>query len=385
MLRLSRTIGVGYLGLCLVTALATVVFGPLGYAPLPVLPAAARPPIALTVWYSTEKRDWLEEATRRFAATNPTVAGRPVQVTLRGMGSGEMADRVARRDWGSAPPAAISPASSVWLEKLRPGDVAADDARPLVLTPLVLVGWEDRSRALWPDGPRQFWQDLHDAIANPQGWSAIPGGQAAWGPVKLGQTSPATSNSGAQALYLMAHGFFQRPPATADASDQAFLRWLGEVQAGVPERVDSTGTLMDDLVRIGPSKYDFALVYENLALERLDAARQRHGQSLRIFYPPATLLSDHPYAPLRGDWVTRDQQAAAERFRDFLVARPQQELALQYGFRPSDPNIALTGGQSPFAAHAAEGARADLPPLAPNPSAAVMDALIDAWRRLMNK
>ena len=38
------------------------------------------------------------------------------------------------------------------------------------------------------------------------------------------------------------------------------------------------------------------------------------------------------------DWV---QTEAAEIFRDYLLDRPQQLRALQYGFRPADPSIPL--------------------------------------------
>ncbi|NJL33128.1 MAG: hypothetical protein HC893_03855 [Chloroflexaceae bacterium] len=35
-------------------------------------------PVTISVVYGTEKREWLEDAAARFAATNPTVNGRQV-------------------------------------------------------------------------------------------------------------------------------------------------------------------------------------------------------------------------------------------------------------------------------------------------------------------
>jgi Ca-activated chloride channel homolog len=52
-------------------------------------------------------------------------------------------------------------------------------------------------------------------------------------------------------------------------------------------------------------------------------------------------VSDHPFVILNAPWVDANLRAAAEAYRDFLLARPQQERALQLGFRPADPQIAL--------------------------------------------
>ena len=65
---------------------AVVPRGPLGYAPFPIVRGPERPPIVVTIWYGTEKKDWLEEARSRFAATNPTYGGRPIQIQLKATG-----------------------------------------------------------------------------------------------------------------------------------------------------------------------------------------------------------------------------------------------------------------------------------------------------------
>ncbi|MFN2185992.1 MAG: hypothetical protein ACK2UU_18575, partial [Anaerolineae bacterium] len=50
----------------------------------------------------------------------------------------------------------------------------------------------------------------------------------------------------------------------------------------------------------------------------------------------------HPYAILNAPWVTAEQQSAAEDFQAFLLDRPQQQRAIELGFRPADINIPLT-------------------------------------------
>lgn len=384
MLRLSRIIAIGYIAICLVTLALTALLGPLGYAPFPLIPAPARPPIVVTIWYSTEKREWLEAAKQQFEATTPTSGGRPIQVQLKGLGSAEIVQRAASQDWRSdAPPTVISPASAMWLgmEQLPVAASGAEAPQPLVSSPLVVVGWEDRGKALWPNGPQRFWNDLHDAILDPAFWKAR--GKEIWGPVKFGHTSPLTSNSGAQMLLQLAYAYHNKSDGltSADINDPEFAQWLGEIESGVPNVGDSTGTFMNDIVAKGPAEYNFGVVYENLALRSMDAAQQRQGQPLHIYYAPATLASDHPFAILNGGWTKPEERAAAVVFRDFLLARSMQQLALQYGFRPTDPNVAITSDQAdnPFTKYASNGIQIALPPPAGIPSPEVVNSLLELW------
>jgi hypothetical protein len=386
MLRLSRIIATGYIVICLVALALSALIGPLGYAPFPLVRAPARPPITVTIWYSTEKREWLEAAKRKFDETDPTLGGRPIQVTLKGLGSPEIAQRVANQEWrGETPPTAISPASSMWLSMFSVpiATAGAEAAQSLVISPLVVVGWEDRAQVLWPNGPKDFWHDLHDALANEGGWKAL-GGNENWGPVKFGHTSPLTSNSGAQTLILLAYAFHNKSSGltSADIDSPEFARWLAEFESGVARPLgNTTGTFMNDIVVKGPSQYNFGVVYENLALRNMDAAKQRQNQSLRIYYPPATLLGDHPFAVPEGDWATPEERAAGIVFRDFLRSNAIQQLALQYGFRPADPNVAITSDDpsNPFKKYAANGVQVAIAQQAEVPSNEVVNSLLQLW------
>ena len=377
MQRLSRIVAIVYIAICLLTLAGAAFVGPLGYAPFPLVRGPDRPPIVVTLWYGTEKKEWLEEARGRFAATSPTCGGRPIQVQLKGLGSREMAERVARQSWGSdAPPTALSPASGFWLDMA--GVQAAEAPRPLALSPLVVVGWAERAQVLWPNGPRDMWRELHDAIAKPS-WKDL-GGSASWGPVKLGHTRPTTSNSGAQALLLMAYGFYGKTGglSAADVANPEFQQWLKQIEGGVSSFGDSTGTFMDDMIRFGPAKYDFGVVYENLALRGIAGAQGR----LRVYYPPATLLSDHPFVTLQGAWVKPEERAAADQFRDFLLSRPIQELALQYGFRPADSSVSVQSSDpnNPFNKYAQSGVQVAIAGQVETPPPDVIGALLDLWR-----
>jgi len=386
MQRLARIIAFGYIAICLAVLGGSLVAGPLGYAPFPLVKASVRAPVVLTIWYGSEKQEWLEAARQRFEATQPTVNGRAIQIQLKSLGSREIAERLVAENWGADPPPdVISPASALWVDALNAPIVrdGADAPRSLVLSPLVLVGWESRAKALWPNGPQRFWNDLQSALANNGGWPAI-GGSPSWGPVKFGHTSPLTSNSGTQALILMAYGFLGKSSGLtgADIANPAFEQWLRPIESSVLSFGDSPGGFMDDFVLSGPAKYDFGVVYENLALQTMAAAQQRQGQAFRIFYPPATLLSDHPYAIADGAWVEADQRAAAAKFRDYLLGPEAQALALQYGFRPSDPNVSITAGDphNPFVKYAPNGVQAAIAGQAEVPPADVLNALVQLWQ-----
>ena len=406
MLRLSRLLGGGFLFIAVVSIIARFLGLPIGNGLVNVPIGPAGTPVVVTIWYGTEKRDWLEASVQRFAATNPIVNGHPITIQLKGAGSAEIADQIGREQFsaGDAHPTVASPASSLWIPVMEQNWAARNSTplvatgnsapQPLVLTPLVLVAWQQRADVIWPNGATdgQFWSRIHTALTA-QDWAAI-GGSANWGQVKFGHTSPLLSNSGAQALVLMAYGFHKKTSglSVSDITNPDFVQWLTDIERTVPKFGESTGTFMDEMILKGPGAYDMALVYENLAIGRVDAqsqngrieqAKGRQGQPIRIYYPPATIISDHPYAILQAPWVTADQQAAALQFREFLLARPQQEQALQFGFRPADPNVAVSTNdpQNPFVRYKDYGVKVQLDQQVEFPQAQVVTELLELWRR----
>ncbi|MCG8349313.1 MAG: substrate-binding domain-containing protein [Chloroflexales bacterium] len=388
-MRLAQIIASVYLAFALVLTGVTVLIGPIGNAsfPLPRLGPAGEP-VIVSIAYGTEKREWFEEAKRRFEATSPRVGGRPIEVQLQGVGSREIVFEIVQEQ---RQPTVVSPASSIQIELLhhewqkRKGTsilLSGDDApRPLVLTPLVMVVWEERANILWPNGPRNFWDDLHSALRNARGWEGL-GGDVRWGPVKFGHTSPETSNSGMQTLVLMAYGYYDksRDLTIQEVNDARFLEWLQQIEQAVAAPAPSTGVFMENFVRQGPGGYDFVMIYENLAIQNADAASRLWGP-IRVYYPPATIISDHPYAILNAPWVSSEQRAAAARFRDFLLSREIQELALQSGFRPVDPEVSIQTNDpnNPFNRYAASGITPDITQQVVVPPAEVLNELIDVW------
>jgi len=221
-------------------------------------------------------------------------------------------------------------------------------------------------------------------VTSNQGWAAI-GGEGKWGFVKLGHTDPTRSNSGLQTLYLMSLEYFGKPRLEVeDLLKPEYQQFVKEVEKGVSRFETSTGTFMTDMIRFGPSKYDVAVVYENLAISQLENAQGRWG-SLKVYYPSTTLWSDHPVALLQGDWVSDAQKSAARTYIAFLRSRPVQERALAYGFRPADTSVPIkTADQAnPFTRLATYGIQVEVPTAAEAPDGPVVRNLMMMWSRVV--
>jgi Ca-activated chloride channel family protein len=60
-----------------------------------------------------------------------------------------------------------------------------------------------------------------------------------------------------------------------------------------------------------------------------------------IYPKEGTFWSDHPVGVVERDWVTPEHREAAKIYIQYLLARPQQEKASQYGFRPASLDVPL--------------------------------------------
>jgi Ca-activated chloride channel family protein len=98
-----------------------------------------------------------------------------------------------------------------------------------------------------------------------------------------------------------------------------------------------------------------------------------------IFPAGGTIWADHPYCILdNAEWVTDEQAEAAQIFLDYLLAREQQEMAIDNYLRPLDTNIALhapmnlENGTDP-------GVTPDTVAPLPSPDANISAAVIDLF------
>ncbi|NMO20878.1 substrate-binding domain-containing protein [Pyxidicoccus fallax] len=362
-----------------------------GGAPRGGAPATPTEVTEISFLYSTEKKDWVETAAAAFQRENPHI-----KVNLVGRGSLESAQaildgREKPTVWSPADSAVLRMLESDWATEPSRGPLFATDGegapQPLVITPLVFVVWEDRAEVLQKanEGRAVSWKAIHKAVASDQGWPSI-GGKPDWGFVKLGHTDPTRSNSGLQALLLATLEYYNKRSGltVGDLLDPKYQEWVKQLEKGVTRFETSTGTFMTDMVRFGPSRYDIAVVYENLAISQIANAQGRWG-NLKVYYPALTLWSDHPAAVLQGPWVTPKQKAAALEWLRYLRSRPVQERALAFGFRPADPSVPLKtqDASNPFTRLAPHGIQVDVPPVAEVPEGPVVRNLLTMWSRVV--
>lgn len=353
---------------------------------------SAKPPanvVEVTMIYSTDKKDWIDQAAVKFRADHPEI-----KLTLIGKGSLDAAQSIVDE---KDKPTIFSPADSLimqmtisdWKTKGKGDLFGAGDEAPqsLVITPLVFVIWEDRAQVLLKSANGKIsWKTIQKEIASNKGWPSI-GGKTEWGFMKLGHTDPTKSNSGLQALYLMSLEYYGKP--TLDVGDHMkpeYQAYMKDIEKGVTKFEPSTGTFMTEMVRFGPSKYDIAVVYENLAISQLEAAQGRWGH-LRVYYPATTLWSDHPAGVLKADWVTPAQREAGHKWLDYLRSKEVQQQALALGFRPGDTSIPVKTADpaNPWTKLAQYGVQVDIPPVAKTPEGPVVHNLLTLWSRTVQK
>jgi Ca-activated chloride channel family protein len=231
----------------------------------------------------------------------------------------------------------------------------------------------------WPEDPLG-WSDIARLAISEEGWTAY--GYPEWGTFKFGHTHPNYSNSGLVSVIAEAYAGAgkQRGLTVEDLQDPQVTAFMAEVESAIIHYGSSTGFFAERMFERGPSYLSAAVMYENLVVAQ--ESRRLAGQSdqapvVAIYPKEGTFWSNHPYAILNAPWVTTEQRAAAEHFRDFLLDRPQQEQAIKLGFRPADIEIPLT---SPL--DAKHGVDPDQPQTVLEiPSAEVITGIQDLWRK----
>jgi serine/threonine protein kinase len=343
---------------------------------------------------STEKVEWMTAAVQAFQQSNATLGDKTIQIELDLRGSLDAQQKILN---GTIQPIIWSPASflelnqliTAWEQAHAGKDIVflSGDLQPkqLVFSPLVFAVWQDRAEVLLRNYASIDWPSIHDALKL-SNWANI-GGQSTWGPVKFGHTRPDKSNSGLLAITLLAYSFYkeQRELTVQQIDTPQFLSYFNDIEGAVSAFGRSSGTFLTNVViPLGPPEFDLIATYENLILTNNKTAMAVQHQPLQLFYPSLNIVSDHPFAILQGNWVTTEQQMAARIFRDFLLAAPQQRLALATGFRPANVNVHITDNapgnvflqQAPY--HITP--KLDIEPLAQVPNSVVINELIKQWK-----
>jgi Ca-activated chloride channel family protein len=339
--------------------------------------------IELVFPYGSEKKQWINAVTEAFnREQHRTPAGQTIVVKPIPMGSGETMQEVLE---GRLQAHLVSPASAAFIKlynaqaQTKNGKDLVGPTQDLVLSPVIIAMWKPMAQALgWPDRP-VGWSDLIDLARNEKGWAAH--GFPQWGKFKFGHTHPQYSNSGLIALFAEVYAATGKQAGLTleDVAKPETGVFLREIERSVVHYGSSTGFFGHKLFANGPTYLSAAVLYENLVIESYDRAKYPNQPFpvVAIYPKEGTFWSDHPVGIVQREWVTPGHEAAAKVYIDYLLAAPQQSKAVNFGFRPSDPAIAI--GAPIDAAHGVDPAQPKT--TLEVPSVSVMDAIDQLWRR----
>jgi Ca-activated chloride channel family protein len=315
------------------------------------LPGLDKKTVTVSMVYGSEKQEWLEPLVKEYnAQKRETAEGAIMVVEATPMGSIESARGIIE---GQLQPTVWSPASSLyvpvanaeWRSREHSDDLVLGEPPDLVISPVVIALWQPMAEALgWPS-KRIGWADIATMATSQEGWAAY--GYPEWGSFKFGHTHPDYSNSGLVSIIAEAYAGAgkQRGLTGQDLQDPHVRTFMAEVESAIIHYGSSTGFFAERMFERGPSYLSAAVMYENLVVaqesKRL-AGQSNQGPVVAIYPMEGTFWSNHPYAILNAPWVTAEQRAAAEDFLAFLLDRPQQQRAIELGFRPADVHIPLT-------------------------------------------
>ena len=310
--------------------------------------------IEVKIAAGSEKKDWLEEAARRFMAdpARNRLDGKPIRLTIDKIGSTESATLLIEgktMHGGRNEYQVWAPASSIFrglVEDAFSGGKLFETDESIARSPMVFVTWEPVQTAIDRVIQKSMSFDTLTEIFAREftGETIDPNGRN----FQFGFTRPQDSNSGAVALIAMAYEFFAKDRGRYrirldDLKNPDFQAYLAFIKYMSDQTKDSTGKLAEPLMQAGYGGQPLSSVYlyENLAVKLAFVRKVNDPNGARplIRYPKYNLVSDHPYYTLRHG-NSREQVEAARRFKDYLLTRDMQLLALQKeGFRPVSAEI----------------------------------------------
>jgi Ca-activated chloride channel family protein len=292
--------------------------------------------IVLSMAYSSEKRGWIEHLTNRFVDhwhDNDLGDGKDIHVQFNAFGSRESLIQILS---GGLKPVIWSPAASLWVplfdwmwqEQYDSSIITSFSS--IVFSPIVIGTW-------------QSYADEH----NITGFASLHQ-LALDGSLLFAHTDPQLSNSGYMGVILELCAAIDGSPeditydketGIGTLTNSTVKQWVRELEKTAVHYGSSTGFLAKRAALGGPSEINAFIVYENLIIENnKQGLEEQWGDKLVAIYPEdGTLFSDHPFTILDADWVSEEQKEAAQIFLDFIKTTKIQELAPQYGLRPTVP------------------------------------------------
>jgi Ca-activated chloride channel family protein len=336
--------------------------------------------INLTFTYGSEKEEWIKNVTEGFnRGDHKTASGKFVHVDAIPMGSGECIDELLN---GTRQADITSPASAAFIKlgnvqsRVKTGKDLIGSTDSVVLSPVVIAMWKPMAEALgWP-GKALGWSDILALARDSRGWATY--GHPEWGPFRFGHTSPESSNSGLISIFAEAYAATGKKAGLAvkDVENPKTAQFIAGIERSIVHYGSSTGFFGKKMFANGPQYLSAAVLYENMVIESYSPNYSMVFPVVAIYPKEGTFWSDHPVGIVQREWVTAEKQQAAKVYIDYLLAKPQQEKAIPYGFRPGSTEVPL--GPPIDQAHGVDPREPKTTLEVPAPE--VMDAILKVWK-----
>lgn len=341
--------------------------------------------VLVTMTSSNTKEDWLDAVVAKFNAEgHQTAAGNLIVVeAIHGTSGGTMNDIIS----GKTQPIAWSPGDQSWVEQINESwqqtnnkPIINQACQATVFAPLGFAMWRPMAETLgWPNTPIG-WDKIVELAADPDGWSSY--GRPEWGVFRFGHTHPAYANSGLLAMTSFVYGVLDKTDGVtaSDVYSQAVEDAMRELEGNTSKYGRQAPDLLDLMARQGPSYLHAAAVPESEVVKfNIQRGDELTFPLAFIFPSGGTIWADQPYCILdNADWVDDDEAEAAQIFLDYMLDKPQQEMAIDNFLRPSDTSIplraplTLENGTDPNVTPA-------IIPSLPSPNAEISSAVIDLF------
>jgi Ca-activated chloride channel family protein len=311
-------------------------------------PAAPKDAVVVDFHSAITKQDWIDAVTATFnAAGLKTGAGNPIFVRVTHVTSGGSKDAILA---GSSQATAWSPGDQSWVDQAnvvwqdRSGHPLVSGAcPPTVYAPIGFALWRPMAEAMgWPDQPIG-WDEIVALAADPQGWARY--GRPQWGQFTFGHPHARYSNFGMLMVAQIAYATLNMTEGLtlATVNDPAVVEAMRHLEAHTYRYGEQSRNLLD-LMALRGTPYLHAVF--TAEAETLKANRDHAGDlefPLAFVFPAeGTSWTEQPYCVLDGaEWVSDEQQEAAEIYGAYLQAPEQQAQAVSNYLRPVNPALAL--------------------------------------------
>lgn len=359
--------------------------------------------IIVDIIYAPESDEYMQRIIPAFneayqRGTNPVTGEalasgeRPIFVQGESGSSGVIMEGIVRGVTNPTSPNAVTPtifqpSVSHWLAlaNYQSGRELFDLANSPATAnaPVVIAIWESRLEAIRNTvGYDEIgWAELLDVLNSPNGWGdyGIEGRQT----VYYGHTDPFVSSTALSTLiaefYASArlNDFTERRLTLDIVQDDDVIQTVRDIEELIRHYSRRT-TEFRNYIAQGPEYLDFVALEENdlIAINRGLTSFGTPPEQLVALYPSeGTFWHEHPFGIPNASWVTDEQRQASLTFADYVTMPEQQQIIMEYGFRPVNPDVELA-----FPFEEQYGVTSEGPTTVLDvPEPAVIDAIQDSW------